>query len=66
MVQSNSRNKLGIITSTPPLDHGRHSFREIKTQIENLYNQLKNNKYHNIGTVSKSNINIVERDKINI
>jgi len=36
MVQNNSRNKLRIITDTPPLGHGRHSFREIKTQIENL------------------------------
>ena len=66
MVQSNSRYKLGIITNTPPLDHGRHSFREIKTQIENLYNKLKNNKYNNIGTISKSNIKIIERGKMNI
>ena len=53
MVQNNSRNKLRIITDTPPLDHGRHSLREIKTQIENLYknkntllNQLRTHKGH--------------------
>ena len=27
---------------------------------------MKNNKYHNVGTISKSNIKIVERGKIDI
>ena len=61
---SNLRMDLGTDRSIILVGNKLDLVRKRKVKTEGSYDKMKNKKYYNVGTLSKSNIKMVERDQI--